>query len=95
MLDWSKPVTVKQLRGYLRLIRHYRKFIKGYGVISKPPTKLLKKDSICWNHAAEEAFKRLKKAKVCAPVVALPNFKEDCLISKKILPLKLMLLVQV
>jgi len=60
MLKWPSLVTVKQLKGFLSLIRYYRRFIKRYGFISKPLTELLKKDSFKWHSSTEHAFQQLK-----------------------------------
>jgi len=38
MVDWLRPIIVKALRGFLRLTGYYRRFIKNYGIISKPIT---------------------------------------------------------
>jgi len=70
--EWPIPKTIKELRGYLA--SYYRKFIRKFGVISKPLTKLLKNNNFVWHEGALEAFQNLKKALCETSILALPDF---------------------
>ncbi|KAL2245963.1 UNVERIFIED_CONTAM: Retrovirus-related Pol polyprotein from transposon [Sesamum indicum] len=80
MEDWPIPTTLKALRGFLDLTGYYRKFIKGYRLLSKPLTTLLKKDGFLWNKEDEDAFNHLKIVMSTAPVLALPDFTKPFIV---------------
>ncbi|KAD3068970.1 hypothetical protein E3N88_36850 [Mikania micrantha] len=80
IISWPTPTTIKQLRGFLGLARYYRRFIKGFGMIDRPMTELLKKDAFKWNESAQESFQNLKTALTTPPVLALLDFSKECII---------------
>jgi hypothetical protein len=66
---------VKALQSFLGLAGYYKEFVKNFGVISRPLTRLLKKSTLfVWTQDQELAFHTLKKALALAPVLVLPNF---------------------
>jgi hypothetical protein len=43
VLNWSPPKKVPEIRSFLGLAGHYRRFIEGFSKIVKPLTTLLEK----------------------------------------------------
>ncbi|CAO2169811.1 unnamed protein product [Urochloa humidicola] len=75
--QWPTPTSAKELRSFLGLAGYYRKFVKGFGLISRPLTDLLKKHSLfIWTSVHDKSFAALKHTLCHAPVLALPDFSK-------------------
>jgi hypothetical protein len=44
VLSWKAPMSVSDIRSFLRLAGYYQRFTEGFSKIRKPMTELLKKD---------------------------------------------------
>jgi hypothetical protein len=66
---WPLPQSARGLRGFLGLAGYYRKFIKDFGLIIAPLTRLLWRDAFAWDDDAQAAFNALKHALTTGPVL--------------------------
>jgi hypothetical protein len=62
VLSWNVPTSVGKIRSFLGLAGYYQRFIELFSKITKPITKLLRKDKkFKWTPACEASFQELKK----------------------------------
>jgi hypothetical protein len=76
VLDWPRPRSVRDVRRFLGLAGYYRRFIKDYGAIAEPLTRLLRKGAFQWTERATRAFDVLQQALTTAPILQLPDFDQ-------------------
>jgi hypothetical protein len=76
--EWPRPTSVKDVRSFLGMAGYYRKFVRGFSIISRPLSNLLRKDTIfAWTDETEESFRTLKLTLAQAPVLALLDFSKS------------------
>ncbi|GJU10471.1 putative reverse transcriptase domain-containing protein [Tanacetum coccineum] len=75
--NWVAPTTPTEVRQILRLVGYYRKFIEGFSLISKPLTKLIRKNRNTSGKEKRRAFQTLKQKLCSAPILAFPEGTED------------------
>ena len=76
MKDFKIPKTATRIRSFLGLDRCYRKFIRNFSKIAKPPTDLTKKDTPFHWTDKQLAFDTLKQKLCEAPVLQYPDFEK-------------------
>ena len=79
--NFPTSASLKELKSFPSLSNYYWRFIKGFSEIASPLNALTKKDiKFCWSESCANAFDRLKRALISAPVLAFPNFDEQFLL---------------
>jgi hypothetical protein len=64
----------------LGLTGYYRKFVRNYGRIATPLTKLTKKDAFSWTPKVTQAFEQLKEMMCKAPILTTQYFKKTFIV---------------
>ena len=78
--DFPVPKNLKELRTFMGLANYYRRFVKGFAYIANPLNALTKKGTkFEWTEACADAFDKLKRALISAPILAYPDFTKEFL----------------
>ncbi|XP_070004692.1 uncharacterized mitochondrial protein AtMg00860-like [Nicotiana sylvestris] len=69
-----RPTTPIEIRSFLGLVGHYRKFVEGFSTLASPLTKLTQKAAkFQWSDVCERSFQELKSRLIMASVLTLPE----------------------
>ena len=76
--NWPVLNNVQEVRQFMGLAQHYRRFIPGFASIAAPLTDLTrgtgpKKRPITWTNECQVAFDHIKKLLTSAPVLQVPD----------------------
>jgi len=66
---WPTPRSPRALHGFLGLAGYYRKYIRDFGLIAAPLTRLLRRDAFSWDEEATTVFEALQRALTTGPVL--------------------------
>ncbi len=69
------PKSVENVHSFLELAGYYRAFVKNFGFIASPLTRLLKDVPFLWNDAQQHSFTTLKDTLTHALILAFPDYK--------------------
>jgi len=77
VIEWPRPTNVTEVRCFLGLVGHYKRFAKDFSKIASPLTNSLKKTTkFEWLGKSEDAFQELKRHLTSTPVLTLPRRRE-------------------
>ena len=92
---YPEPMMYTTIKGFIRLVGHYRHFIKEFAKTMDPLHEYArgdtakKKERVVLNEAARNAFHKLKKAVMSALVLAYPDPNKEYLLKTDALKLEL------
>lgn len=72
------PQNAKDIKSFLGLAGYYRRFIENFSNLTKPLTKLLKKNtSFSWTFEQQNSFDMLREKLTSEPILQYPDFNRE------------------
>ncbi len=75
VINWPRPLTIKELQCFLGFANFYRRFIRNFSTTAAPLTSMVMKGQQClvWTPTALSAFQELKERFNSAPILRHPD----------------------
>ncbi len=75
IINWPRPLTIKELQRFLGFANFYRRFIRNFSTTAAPLTSMFKKGQqrLVWTPTALSAFQELKERFISAPILHHPD----------------------
>ncbi|KAI5145376.1 hypothetical protein NEPAR06_2421, partial [Nematocida parisii] len=85
-LRFPKPVTAKDMRGFLGKMGYYREFIQQFAMLEIPLRQLIteagdRNDKIVWDDLAEKAYEIMRQQLRDARELLLPDHKKEFIVT--------------
>ena len=82
VIEWPRPKSVHDVRSFLGLATYYRRFVRGFSEMARPLMELTRAGAEWkWSTSQHEAFNRLKLELTTAPVLKLPDFERQFVVT--------------
>ena len=82
IIEWPRLKSVHDVRSFLRLASYYRRFVRGFREMAHPLMALTRaRVEWDWSAAQHQAFNRLTLALTTAPVLKLPDFERQFVVT--------------
>ena len=83
--EWPRPKNVQEVRQFVGLASHYRRFLKNFSAVAAFLTELTKgtgpkRREITWSSKCQAAFEALKEMVINAPVLQAPDMSKQFII---------------
>ena len=74
VISWERLKPIFEIRNFLGLARHYRRFIEDFFRLAAPMRRLTRKEvKFEWNDLCERASQELKRRLTSAPILIVPE----------------------
>ena len=82
IIEWPRPNSVHDVKSFLGLASYYRRFVRGFSEMARLLTAMTRAGVEWeWSTAQHQAFNRLKLALTTAPVLKLPDFERQFVVT--------------